>query len=63
MAEKQHIDYNEKKWADKAKIARENGSKSKGRPKKAKEPIPDEVDDGPYGSLMGNEYNYWEELR
>ena len=32
MREKINIDYNEKKWAEKAKVARENGSKSNGRP-------------------------------
>lgn len=33
MSEKMRIDYNEGKWEKKAKISRENGAKSKGRPK------------------------------
>ena len=52
MAEKQHIDFNEKKWAERAEIARNNGAKSKGRPRKDAQST-EEYDDGPYGNLMG----------
>ena len=37
ISEKSRIDFNEKKWADRAKVSRENG-KSGGRPKKKEEP-------------------------
>ena len=42
LSEKQHIDYNEKKWANRARISRENGAKSSGRPRKEVEDFENE---------------------
>lgn len=48
ISEKTDIDYNEKKWAERAQTARQNGAKSSGRPKKEKEQPEPEIEVSTY---------------